>query len=75
MKPDQELVDRIIRMANLVEEHADAYGPLSTGERIAVALVLNRPELLKKDAWTMLAAVDRLGPEWTAAALTAQRTR
>jgi hypothetical protein len=48
------------------------FGVLSTGERIAVALVLDRPDLVK--FWgTMLDAVDRLGPEWTQAALRVQR--
>ncbi len=48
------------------------FGVLSTGERIAVALVLDRLDLLR--FWgTMLDAVDRLGPEWTQAALRVQR--
>jgi hypothetical protein len=48
------------------------FGVLSTGERIAVALVLDRLDLLT--FWgTMLDAVDRLGPEWTQAALRVQR--
>jgi len=48
------------------------FGVLSTGERVVVALVLDRPDLVK---WwgTMLEAVDRLGPEWTRAALRVQR--
>ncbi len=41
-----------------------SFGTLSTGERIAVALVLDRYDLLQ-DAWgTMLEAVHRLGPDW-----------
>ena len=48
------------------------FGVLSTGERIAVALVLDRPDLVR--FWgTMLEAVDRLGPDWTRAALRVQR--
>lgn len=48
------------------------FGVLSTGERIAVAMVLDCPDLVK--FWgTMLEAVDRLGPEWTQAALRVQR--
>ena len=50
-----------------------SFGTLSTGERIAVALVLDRYVLLQ-DAWgSMLEAVHRLGPEWTEAALRIQR--
>jgi hypothetical protein len=46
------------------------WGVLSTG--VAVALVLDRPDLLT--FWgTMLESVERLGPEWTQAALRVQR--
>jgi hypothetical protein len=57
----------------LVAHDESSFGTLSTGERIAVALVLDRFDLLQ-DAWgTMLEAVHRLGPEWTEAALRIQR--
>ena len=46
---------------------------LSTAERIAVALVLNRHDLLEGAWGTVLECVHRLGPEWTAAALRVQR--
>lgn len=56
----------------MVAADESLFGVLSTGERIAVALVLDRPDLLK--FWgTMLEAVDRLGPDWTRAALRVQR--
>ena len=42
-------------------------------EQIAVALVLNKPALFPHGGYTILEAVDRLGPDWTAAALKAQR--
>jgi hypothetical protein len=55
----------------MVDFDKSRFGLLSTG-RIAVALVLDRPDLLK--FWgTMLDAVDRLGPEWTRAAPRVQR--
>jgi hypothetical protein len=44
-----------------------------TGGQIAVALVLNKPELFPHGGYTILEAVDRLGSDWTAAALKAQR--
>lgn len=44
---------------------------LSINERIAVALVLNRPDLL--DGSTLLESIDLLGPEWMRAALDVQR--
>jgi hypothetical protein len=37
----------------------------STGERIAVALVLDRSELFPLGGYTMLEAIERLGPDWT----------
>jgi hypothetical protein len=57
----------------LVTQGEQSFGTLSTGERIAVALVLDRYDLLQ-DVWgTMLEAVHRLGPDWTQAALRIQR--
>lgn len=42
-----------------------SFGTLTTDERIAVALVLDRYDALQ-DAWgSMLEAVHRLGPDWT----------
>ena len=49
------------------------FGVLSTGERIAVAVVLDRYDLLQRAWGTIAEAVDRLGPVWTAAALRVQR--
>jgi hypothetical protein len=49
------------------------FGVLSTGERIAVALVLDRYDLLKLAWGTIAEAVHRLGEEWTRAALRVQR--
>lgn len=46
---------------------------LSSGERIAVALVLDRYDLLQLAWGTMAEAVHRLGQEWTEAALRVQR--
>jgi hypothetical protein len=66
--------DHIRAKVRMVVIDESLFGVLSCGERIAVALVLvlNRPDLVK---WwgTMLEAVDRLGPEWTQAALRVQR--
>ena len=57
----------------MVAHDARSFGVLSTGERIAVALVLDRYDLLQKTWGSMLEAVHRLGPEWTLAALRIQR--
>jgi ribonucleotide reductase beta subunit family protein with ferritin-like domain len=57
----------------MVLADADSFGVLSTGERIAVALVLDRYDLLDYAWGTMLEAVNRLGLEWTQAAQRVQR--
>ncbi len=49
------------------------FGVLSTGERIAVAVVLDRYDLIQHAWGTIAEAVDRLGPVWNAAALRVQR--
>jgi hypothetical protein len=57
----------------MVANDEPSFGTLSTGERIAVAMVLDRYDLLQ-DAWgSMLEAVDRLGPDWIQLALRIQR--
>ena len=57
----------------MVAHDARSFGTLSTGERIAVAMVLDRYDLLQ-DAWgSMLEAAHRLGPDWSEAALRVQR--
>lgn len=67
-------VERIRTMVRLVVADKKSFGVLSTGEAIAVALVLDDKKLLDRCGFrTMLAAVDRLGPEWLAAALHVQR--
>lgn len=39
-------------------------GPLSTGEALAAALVLNRADWLKEMDYTILQAIDRVGDDW-----------
>jgi hypothetical protein len=57
----------------LVADNEADFGLLSTGERIAVALVLDRHDLLQLAWGRTLESVDRLGPLWTQAALPVQR--
>jgi hypothetical protein len=64
----------IERLAQRVAEDESRIGVLSTGEFIAVALVLERYDLLKEAKYTMLEAVNRLGEEWLAAAIEVQRS-
>ena len=49
------------------------FGVLSSGERIAVAVVLDRYDLIQRAWGTIAEAVDRLGTPWTAAELRVQR--
>ena len=64
---------QIREKVRMVARDTRSFGILSTGERIAVALVFDRYDLLQKVWGTMLEAVHRLGPEWTVAALKIQR--
>ena len=58
-----------VRMINADEAR---FSVLSTGEKIAVAFVLDRYDLLQRVWGTMAEAVHRLGPAWTEAALRVQ---
>jgi hypothetical protein len=62
---------RITHIVQTVERDEASFGVLSTAEQIAVAFVLNRVHLL--EGYTILEAVERLGPGWTRAALAVQR--
>jgi hypothetical protein len=64
---------QILEKVLMVARDARSFGTLSTGERIAVALVFDRYDLLQNTWGSMLEAVHRLGPEWTLAALKVQR--
>jgi hypothetical protein len=44
----------------------ESWGVLSTGERVAVALVLNRANWLAEYGYTIAEATDRTGSEWMA---------
>jgi hypothetical protein len=59
---------RLIRMVAAVARHEEAYGVLSAGEKIAVALVLDRHDLLADEHCTMLQAINRLEAGWLEAA-------
>lgn len=44
----------------------EAWAVMSTGEKVAVALVLNRPDWLNEMRYTLAEAIERTGPEWLA---------
>lgn len=69
--------EMILHMVERVESNEARFGVLSTGEKIAVALVLDRRDLLQEvnGGYTILEAIDRLGETWTAAAIAAQKAR
>ncbi|MGL4964051.1 MAG: hypothetical protein ACRC67_22665 [Inquilinus sp.] len=50
--------------ARIVAEEPDHIGVYSTGERIAVALLLNRLDLLPSGYTHVVEAWDRLGKDW-----------
>jgi hypothetical protein len=68
-----EVEPRIAAIVATVEQDRKRMGVLSTGEQIAVALVLDRSELFPHGIYTILEAIERLGPDWTRAALRVQR--
>jgi len=39
-------------------------GPLSTGEALIAALILDRPDWLRERSYTIAEALERVGPEW-----------
>lgn len=58
--------------ARMVLADERAINRLPAGERVIVALILDRADLLPRD-YTMLDAFDRLGPELAEAAVRVQR--
>jgi hypothetical protein len=44
----------------------EAWAVQSTGEKVAVALVLNRADWLVEMGYTIAEAIDRSSPEWVA---------
>lgn len=44
----------------------EAWGVQSTGEKVAVALVLNRSDWLAEYGYTIAEAIERAGQEWVA---------
>lgn len=71
MKSQLDYLDRIagglFRGPNASRELGNGGGfpPLSTGERVYVALAANRADLLASMGYTIAEAVARLGDDWT----------
>lgn len=77
MTPQQATRDpvenQIRSKACMVLTDERSFGTLSTGEKIAVAIVLDRYDLIQRAWGTIAEAVERLGTQWTAVALRVQR--
>jgi hypothetical protein len=71
--PIAAAAEQIRAKVKMVVADETTFGVLSTGERIAVALVLERYDLLQRAWGPVLESIDRLGPVWTDAALRVQR--
>lgn len=71
-KADPQIIDHIRAKVRMVTADPPSFGVLSTGEKCAVALVLDDPDLIK---WwgTALDCVDRLEGAWIKAAIYVQR--
>lgn len=73
IRPTRDNIDQVLKgKARMVLADERAIGVLSTGERVLIALILDRADLLPRD-YTMLDAFDRLGPELAEAAVRVQR--
>lgn len=64
---------QILSKVQMVVADERLFSVLSSGERIAVAVVLDRYDLLQRAWGTIAESINRLGPEWTLAALRVQR--
>jgi hypothetical protein len=59
--------DHLLRKAEDAKRGGhDAWAVQSTGEKAAVALVLNRPDWLAEHGYTIAEAIERSGSEWVA---------
>ena len=63
---DNEYHHLINRARDAKRGGRDAWSVMSTGEKVAVALVLNRPEWLTEYGFTIPEAIDRSGSAWVA---------
>lgn len=57
-------LDHIVSKAR--DAKRGGFGVLSTGEKLAAALVLNRADWLESMDYTMAEAIERIGPQWAA---------
>jgi hypothetical protein len=75
VKETSRTVSRIADLVQQCEGDMSSFGVRSTGEMIAIALVLNRPDLLPRGYTHVLHAADRLGDDWLKASIEVARCR
>lgn len=68
-----ERCQKLSRWAKAVIERPSRIRMLPTREQLAVALVLNRPDLFRDGEFTILQAVNYLDADWLAAATAVER--
>ncbi len=73
MSADNEFRHLYAKARDAARGGHEAWAVQSTGERLAVAVVLNRPDWIAEMGYTLAEAVDRIGIEWLAFVLRAQR--
>lgn len=68
----EDIYLRLRAMCRNVQRDPRSIGVYSTGERCAIALIMNKPKLLPPGD-TMLYAADRVGQDWLPICLQVQR--
>ena len=67
MNERSQVYDHLFRKAHDAKHGGrDAWSVQSTGEKVAVALVLNRADWLSACGYTIAEAIERGGQEWVA---------
>lgn len=68
MSADQSSTDYVLNqiLDKSRTARAGSFNVLSTGEKLAAALVLNRADWLEKMDYTMAQAIERVGADWLA---------
>lgn len=67
MSTQNDRYEHLLRKAREAKRGGhDAWVVQSTGEKVAVALVLNRANWLEEIQYTIAEAIDRSGAEWVA---------
>jgi hypothetical protein len=64
MKKNWIYDDLYSRALCVQRDGVEIIGPWSTGEQLAVLLIVNRADVINKMGYTILQAVERVGDEW-----------